>query len=164
MIEQIYEKCLKEKPNKKDNVWLILEYDNKNDLYRPKIILEDGRTKIDGKKNYIGNWQKKGQPNGGGDFWLSEGIGKLGLDEDFYDTTKLDSEIEKVIRDFCSKDVDKEKLGTESTNTIPTNTTVTDVNSVTDVTDVTDVKNLPVTSVPVTVSLRGAFSQILQST
>ena len=103
MIEQIYKKCLKKKPNKKDNVWLILEYDSKKDLYKPKIILEDGKTKIDGKKEYIGNWQKKGQPGGGGDFWLSEGVGKLGLDEDFYDTTKLDTELERVIRDFCTK-------------------------------------------------------------
>lgn len=103
MVEKTIElikEVIREYPTPEENYIFILEYNEKKDEYRTKIVRGDGSVYSEGL------WEKRG--NSLGPFWLPQGSDsikdKIGIIED---TGKINVLIEKAIREFCSKDIIK---------------------------------------------------------
>jgi hypothetical protein len=99
---ELIKEVVREYPTYEENYIFVLEYDSKNDEYRPKIVKGDGSIYSEGL------WEKRGTSLGS--FWLPQGVDSLkDRLEIIEDTGKLNVKIEKAIREFCSKDCPKVK-------------------------------------------------------
>lgn len=98
-IIEICKEVLRKTPNSTE--FFIVEYNEKTDLYRPKIIND--------KEEKLGEWEEKGKESSLGVFGLKQGVDVINLDSDFYDEGKLNVKIEKCIREFCIKNHHKVK-------------------------------------------------------